>query len=407
MPSSRDISRLGPTFNMLTHTFAGADELAAQLSPLVDKRVAHVEGLQYLLGLLYQTSLLQEEGRYPRFRVICTNVSFGHQVEFNDRSMDMSTVESWRRLAPALSSPDTAIMICGNQRNGFLATSIVDFREMSTRGDSESVFQLTEDVLPIGTLTVRVDGPGELRASVQPGDVFHLRGGRIRRLTGFDNAVPAFKRLVQGLCESMHSSAIASGITPIADAEYLAEQFCFIWGTMLSDAISARHGGAFVVLPDCNCRFVHARFPATSKLFGAFESQAKFVAAGEPSLVETRWLLYREHLLRLARMIGRLSATDGCVIFDRTLDMRGFGAKISVTETPSLPLLDAKTGMPINEKQLGGMRHRSASLLVRCVPDSIAFVISQDGDLSAFYSNKTQAFRVTELDAWASVADYL
>jgi hypothetical protein len=195
----------------------------------------------------------------------------------------------------------------------------------------------------------------------------------------------------------------------MVSSELLTDGFLYVWATMMADVINSPQGGAFLIVPHRDCPGVEPRFQANGNLFRAFENTIVTLAQRAGSdLSEGRkqWLLNREHLLRVARMYGRLSATDGAVLFDSELCLRGFGAKI-VGAVPRLPLHDAITGRPLDESNGVGMRHRSAAVLVRAVPGTIAFVISQDGDLSAFFSDASRAYRVQRLDAWGTVSDFL
>jgi len=391
---------------MRKESFDGPIELAAKLSPRLDPHIAHIDDLPHLLQLLYHASLIPEEGRYPRFRVICSREIYGHSIEFESPWPQIDSVEAIRRLAPAVSDPNTALMVSGSSRRGFLARNIIDFWEHSIRGDASTGYWHADDALPDGTLTIRVDGPGQLRASVQPGPVLHLRGGRIRELTAFDKAVTPFRELVRALCSKMHESLTATYGGMEATQEVLEEEFLGIWSAMMSDAIHARYGAAFVVLPEADCSCATPKYRATCKLFEAFHSTAELVLRSRPEDVRSLWLLHREHVLRVARMAGRLSATDGAVLFDRKLAMVGFGAKLRSSD-PKVPLFLTSTQDEIGDQRFSGMRHKSAANLVQAVPGTIVFVVSQDGDLSAFGSDDRRGEYFPHLDAWSSVSDFL
>lgn len=386
--------------------FEGPEDLASKLMPYFDADVAGIDDLLRLIKLLYHASLIPEEGRYPQFRAICGSETFGHTVEFDSPWPSMNSVEAIRRIAPAISDPNTAVRIVGDARRGFSACQILDFREHSVRGDAEAIH---EGSLPDGTLAVRVDGPGELRATIQPGPVFHLRGNKIRELLAFDKAVLPFRTRVRQLCEQLQQSLDERAGKPMLTVDLLVDGFLYLWATMMADVINSPHGGAFLIVPKRDCCCVEPRFRAGGNLFHAFESTLlSLTERSGDNLAEgrKRWLLQREHLLRVARMHGRLSATDGAVLFDNELCLYGFGAKISGA-VPTLPLHDGVSGQLLGEGFRGGMRHRSAADFVRAVPGAIAFVISQDGDLSAFYSDDSRAYRLTNLDAWGTVSDFL
>jgi hypothetical protein len=386
--------------------FEGPDELTSMLLPFFVPEAAGINNLGRLIKLLYHSSLIPDEGRYPRFRVICGRESFGHHVEFAAPLPKMNTVEAIRKLAPAVSDLNTALRLVDDGDGGFSAFQILDFQEHSVRSNPE---EFSEVSLPDGTLTVRVDGPGELRATIQPGPVFHLRGNRIRALVAFDKAVIPFRQLVSGMCAKLRSQFEAVAAKPLPSPDILVDGFLYMWATMMADVINSPHGGAFLIVPDREGSCVEPKFLANGNLFQAYETTVMALAekvGDDGSEARKFWLLQREHLLRVARMFGRLSATDGAVLFDRELNLCGFGAKI-IGAIPRLPLFDAVTQRPLDERLSTGMRHRSAAELVRAVPGAIAFVISQDGDLTSFYSNQEKAFRLSNLDAWGTVSDFL
>jgi hypothetical protein len=71
------------------------------------------------MKVAYYTSLAPEEGRYPRFRLICVDTSSGilfFAVSFNT---PINEVQSLRRLAPAALETDAALLIteCGGWRS--------------------------------------------------------------------------------------------------------------------------------------------------------------------------------------------------------------------------------------------------------------------------------------------------
>lgn len=97
----------------------------------------------------------------------------------------------------------------------------------------------------------------------------------------------------------------------------------------------------------------------------------------------------------VSRRVADLASVDGCVIFDRELRVHGFAARIaSRTNDHALTLRNAKTGDAIGAEKLRGLgtRHRSAIDLCRSVPNAIAFVVSQDGELRVFCSDETGAY---------------
>jgi hypothetical protein len=113
------------------------------------------------------------------------------------------------------------------------------------------------------------------------------------------------------------------------------------------------------------------------------------------ALEQTR--VRRHQLWSTAASVGQLSAHDGCVLLDRRMTVHGFGGTIETAATASSArtYVDSRTNSPLAEDQLlarFGHRHRSAFLLCKAVPNAIAFVISQDGDLPVFSSDDRHVY---------------
>jgi hypothetical protein len=86
------------------------------------------------------------------------------------------------------------------------------------------------------------------------------------------------------------------------------------------------------------------------------------------------------------RFIASLSRVDGLIWFDSQLRLKAFGVEITVREEPSSTFL-ALDSEAKKTKQLDlnhyGTRHRSMFRYCNAYPNSIGFVISQDGDVRA------------------------
>lgn len=103
-------------------------------------------------------------------------------------------------------------------------------------------------------------------------------------------------------------------------------------------------------------------------------------------------------MLKQAAAVGRLTATDGCVVLDRSLQVRGFGGIIDPSLTAAqggLRFVPPPSDPALTEADLlsrFGTRHRSAYLLCKSCPGSLAFVLSQDGGWRVFASDSERAY---------------
>jgi DNA integrity scanning protein DisA with diadenylate cyclase activity len=98
---------------------------------------------------------------------------------------------------------------------------------------------------------------------------------------------------------------------------------------------------------------------------------------------------------RFAEVISSISQfanTDGCVVFDESLQLRSFGSFIRDTrkdiEVADHVLELHDDGSVSGEKSMEdlGTRHKSAALLCARTIGTHAFVVSQDGPIHVFFS---------------------
>jgi hypothetical protein len=173
----------------------------------------------------------------------------------------------------------------------------------------------------------------------------------------------------------------------------------------LREAVRLRHGGAFVVVPDPRQAPIELKHPIEPVALGGELARLWLALArahhllGSPlsadALEQIR--VQRHQLWSTAASVGHLSALDGCVVLDRRMTVHGFGGTIEtgVTELSPRAYADWQANAPVAEKLLlsrFGHRHRSAFQLCKAVPNAIAFVISQDGDMPVFSSDDQHVY---------------
>lgn len=372
------------------------------------------DGIRQLINLAYYTSLVTEEGRYPRFRLMSvdyTTADIWYAAEFDTVIDD---VESLRRLAPAVSDTDAALLITEHDNVLHCIGSIIvsDMGFGTQIGRPETGF-----VGRSPSLIVRVDGPGRLRATEMI-STFVLDRGRIQQVVDY-RSVPQIQELWENLAFRMLDS-IASTLGEESQ-KYFGGSFGFtetihrVWSKVLATAIDKQHGGAFVVLPvekntedvDIYCKYpTQMQFGEDIRQF--LQSCINYAVAKDDREREKaahRWNWRRAAMFTKAEILAGLSSVDGCVALDQNLKVLGFGGEIRVNEkkvqTAPRSLKNIKTGQPMEDelKQMG-TRHRSAYRLAKVYPGIIVFVISQDGDLRIFCSDENDVFGFDRLYAW-------
>jgi hypothetical protein len=250
-----------------------------------------------------------------------------------------------------------------------------------------------------GGLRVQILAPGELRVSEGRAE-YTLRAGRILAYSWVVSATEV-DRWIEELTHELTARCVATDcdwnarrlIVPSADVRVL-------WSHVLREAVRLRHGGAFVVVPDPAQAPIALKYPTEPLALGGelvklwlSLARAQRLLGDDRSTDALEQARVRRHQVwSTAASVAHLSAHDGCVLLDRQMNVHGFGGTIETrgVTTSSRTYMDSRTKAPLSEDELlsrFGHRHRSAYQLCKAVPNAIAFVISQDGDLPVFSSD--------------------
>jgi hypothetical protein len=262
-------------------------------------------------------------------------------------------------------------------------------------------------------ISLTVNGPGWIRVKTAGKYFYELRNSRIYIPYG----PSVLNHVIQWFGEA---EAPFGPNLPITGAFLKTGIVRRTWLSILRKACNARHGGCFLVIPNGSDVSTQARikYPLNSTLI---QDTLRERLACEPALFSYMpgkaeidpAILHRGHFCerQVARMcdhVASLASVDGSVVIQRDLRILGFGAEILNTAAPAgnetAETRDWPTGEPTYQPvNRFGMRHRSAYRFCQGMPSSIAFVISQDGDLRIFDSleGKARLFeRVTPDDSY-------
>jgi hypothetical protein len=368
--------------------------------PLNEPRYPSSAVVRQLVSLSFHASLAEEEGRYSCLRIYvpCKGASVepDRLVTF-DPALKIKEVEDLRRLAPAASSLDFALSVVA-KRSQLLCDGIVS---VATRGVAPGFPGLYRDNSPPGLL-LRIDRPGEVRVS-DPRIALLLKRGRVAAAFPLVMVTPVAERLLRAaaplyaLTEKAHkkqSRNFGGGVRGIGGVLYQ------LLATILAEAVHARTGGAFVILPDSDSQIVSCKYrlepfswgDPVVEFWSACVDLAESRTVAKTRMLTQQWNSSAQKLLMQAKAIATLSKTDGCVYLDQSLGVIGFGGKIDLEKldsTQSLAHVDPLTKRPVSDAAIRklGMRHQSAFKLCRAIPNAMAFVVSQDGDVRVFYSD--------------------
>ena len=377
------------------------------------------EILQTILSTCYQASLLREEERPVRFRLIVAPAdSFPppggpphglHRLLFSEQRR--FTQHELRRLAPGIDfyrgligaqiDPNEGPMIWGIVTSGPRWVQAI-------HGGRQSFQRLPAN------LVVRATSPGRIAVCKGLLTLATLVGGRIVQpsLDIFDSTwLPAAFDDARAELYALHREARESARTPWAELDpnvtrILAQHSVRrIIGVMRN----SHHGGTILFLPpegDGSVEKLDGRL--SSKYgFAPEEPRRRFrtlmvalmnaLAASHPEHPHRRtvgWEQYAistdggiaqldEAFFELANLIAGLAAIDGAVVLNKRFELLGFGAEIG----GDLPVvryvsraLDAEGKEKVRESvENVGTRHRSAYRLCNFVHDALAIVVSQDG----------------------------
>lgn len=369
------------------------------------------EGLLRLIQVAYHASQLPNEGRFPRLTLFFP-APYQRRPGLNTPIQGPLTVPNLRRLGPVLEAPELCLVV--EERNGTLEMVGINSR---ARGFTELTFGeplLTGDEHCHG-LTVEILGPGDLRA----GEALRhrLSGGRLRQEMSYhledwflEWADGATRELLGREVENNPNCGVLLG---------------GLWDHLIWRIAAFHHGGCLVILPDPTDSTHPIRHTFTLQepcdlgrafawvfLKASFAWQANEAPIPKQPTEEQyrQRLQYRQTLLATLDTIARLSATDGCLVFNRRLQLHSFGSMIEPVPTSEAaaptarpPCYNGDTDELLPESLLVtfGARRRSAIQLCQACPGALAFIVSQDGDLRAVVRRGDVVRLYDNLTVWA------
>jgi hypothetical protein len=377
-------------------------------------------GIRKLIELAYHTSMASEEGRFPKFRFVSHRNDEMRTVAQCNISLD--SVESLRRLAPGVNADRRVALLVSDEEGPLkcIGLALADDMGLAVRPGRPEIIGVGRHP----TFNLRVEGPGELRASEAMGSfgAIRLTRGGIHQVVPYD-WVPGVRDLLTKQAALTLDRVVAvkgeDSRKWFAGTTYPLVQK--VLARVLGDAIDIKHGGAFVFLAtlerDPSLFDVRCKYSTTFALGQAIAdfwcacvdcAECKDGQATESALHQWRWK--RERLFSSATALSGLSAVDGCVVLNRNLEVLGFGGVIGLVDLDAKivdsprRLKNVKTGAILDDSEFAslglGTRHRSAFRLCKAHPGSVVFVVSQDGDLRVFYSDDQYIYGFEKLYAW-------
>jgi len=368
-------------------------------------------------NVLYSASLLKEEGRPVRARVmLAPPEAFAanagppdgiHAVRFT--SPHPFSANEIKRLSPAASFFHSVVAVWPDRDRGFRIWGILNTgpRWMSLVAGGRK---------PLGKETphpvIHVRDPGWLLFYHGYQLLSEWRGREFHgpRLDVFQSPMLSarFLHLRRGLVQEVSECCLppAIGIDDYAELSHLISlQFV---KRIVNLVRTSGHGGSLVMLPagdsgvEAAARWIDCKYTAAPDAAGLrfrhllqaiLRRVGQLCPAG--STLEQSWEIFRhshdpeldrleEAFFELARFFSDLMQVDGALVLDQRLCVIGFGGEIrvdrNVIQVEQAHDLDGEHRSDWNV-QADGTRHRSVYRLCSVEPQVIGFVISQDSQV--------------------------
>jgi hypothetical protein len=380
--------------------------------------------LHRILNSAFFASLEREEGRPLRFVLCCApdgadvRDGLGEIVPMVPLQVARQlSVASIRSLAPAVSPDNAALLVRFPREEGRShpcdITGILHVGEHVARARSGRSFYYRPAPY---ALMVEVVDAGELHVYQAGARLVSIKAGHLQNLMAYSalDFLPVSPILTTG-----EQALRARIVAPRHESP--RETSDFEWTALLNtilcivNAVRARgHGGTVLLVAPGSERSLPVRTkfgvaPGESVLGERFIeflntrhalTEARLNRDATPGLMSPAEALAHlqnaafaaeEALVDAAEVVAGLAAVDGAVVLTSDLRAIGFGAEIVLDATEPVIAhevtghLQAPESWPAVDSESFGMRHRSALRGVGVAERMVAFVVSQDGQVSLFW----------------------
>jgi hypothetical protein len=386
------------------------------------------EVLEHIISVCYQTSLLREEDRAVRFRLIFRASSqfspdhgpptglhrllFQYALPFTEREL--------RKLSPSIDYYSSLIGLWHDDKNGLAVWGLLHsgMRWTQSLYGGGKMFQ----PLP-AALVIHVTNPGRITVSKGSLEIGSLNSGEIvSPSTGIFDAEWMRSRYVSIDQEELelHMEAEKQATKPWAtiDPEFFRMLKKQVIMRIIGRLRTFRHGGTLIFIPDdrkdeflwenpyikFKYRFVdeepRRRFRtlivrianALAEYYGSLESKkkvgwAEYLGHKNQTL---SWL--DESVFEWAHLVAGMAQVDGAVAITQQFELIGFGAEISgkLDRIDTVAKALDHEGRDILKERTDcvGTRHHSAYSLCNALHDVLSLVVSQDGTVQLAKWNK-------------------
>ncbi len=377
--------------------------------------------LEFLISTCYQVSMMTEEMRPQRFRVILCDPSvfppglgpphgflrfvFSEPRAFHEYEL--------LKLSPASEYESSLIGVSYSAEDGLRIWGLINSGTrwiQAFRGGSKVIIPMPD------ALVLDITGPGSIRASRGSIMLAQVSGGRV--IMPHTNVLHS--RWLGRRTESFQNDIMEAHITSRSDTseawatvsrDFISSLYEQVIKRMISSIRNMKHGATIVVIPQDLVQTVSSANPyifikylfrneepmrrlrsliiaimnELARCYGSSGDRAKVVGWKEYVAGNHETLLdLDEALFEYARFIANLAAVDGAVVFAQGLELIGFGGVIKGAfskEDLIARAMDEEGEDRVYEHAEGvGTRHLAAYHLCREIQEALAIVISQDGN---------------------------
>ena len=372
--------------------------------------------LAHLLDVAYHATFLREEGRPLTFQIVfCTPNEMAKDRFGADRPLikfekphDLTT-QNLRRLALATSVEQSAIAVQSLPTEGpvphlgIWGIVLADPRATLLGGDGIPLIE------PLPALILRCFEPGFLLARWGNLTLARLKDGaivrRIEDVLEFEPLGSFFTAAAKQMYEKVYGAKLAQ-----ADAETQKHVKSAAWDmyirclkSLLGQSRKKSHGGTIVMVSSglretcttsTNLRIKYrcSSFPIWGHILAALKSEVAHWRTGLAETLGDELLARQQEVEAWHRVVDReidaiadLTAVDGAVIITDRFELLGFGAEVQIESDAQSILIAPTQGVTGRSESIEsyGTRHRSAFRFCERFPDSVVFILSQDGGIKA------------------------
>jgi hypothetical protein len=395
-------------------------EASEHAPPLLDQ-----DRLERVLTVAYQASLMREEDRPVRLRLVVADPDefdpldgppFGLQPLVFEQPVRFAPDEV-RRLALAAKYHRALIGVRAEGTEGRLVAwgmlqSGPGWIQVAQGGRGPAPGP------PASALVVRVLGPGHLAVGRGTTTLAELRAGIVGApgMDVFRSAwLPSRFLTTRAELSALHAEARATGEAEgerwtDLEPEVMRLLSQAMVRRFIAAMVSAHHGGTVVIVPPGEDeRILNEHGPLRLKYAfrdapprkryrsliltlmsriaraGAAAGLARVDAAAYASLRDPELAALKDAIFEMSQLIAALTEVDGAVVMTKRFEVLGFGAEIA-GDLPDLKhvarAIDLEAVDTVLEPLVAdGTRHRSAYRLCSAMPEALAIVVSHDGSV--------------------------